>query len=91
MQPLKIPFQESPGWQLFTGIPAAWVALPSLPAGKAAMAPRVEKIVAKSFKLNKLIFSYFNKFNYEVYILSKVIFSNNVRCPEKVLSPNALK
>ena len=49
MQPLKIPLQESLGrqWQLFTDIPTAWVALPSLPVGGdrgAAMAPRAENL-----------------------------------------------
>ena len=45
MQP--IPLQIILGWQLFTDIPAAWVALPSLPVGRdrgAAMAPRVENL-----------------------------------------------
>ena len=51
MQPLKIPLQESLEMavveQLFTDIPTAWVALPSLPVGRdcgAAMAPRAENL-----------------------------------------------
>ena len=83
MKPLKIPFQESLGKQLFTDIAAAWVASPSLPVGRdhgGRDGTASRKFVAKSFKLCKLNFSHFLKFNYDVfkiilYILFKVISS----------------
>ena len=85
MQPLKIPLQESLGRQLFTDIPVAWMAWPPLPAGRDRDGTASRKLVAKSFKLCKLNFSYFLKFNYDVfkiklYILFKVISSNKIRC-----------
>ena len=101
MQPLKIPLQESLGRQQFTVIAAARVAVPPLPCGQRSRWLRwhhVQKIRGKSFKVCKFIFLIFHQNQLrciQIYIVDFILRNfleiNKIRCPEKMLSTNALK